>query len=141
MPSQLAKYDLQKMAETKLADSIFLFENNRASNAYYLGGNAIELALKACIAKQMEAGVIPDKQLILDTYSHNYMKLIGVAGLSLELSENKKDDHQFSANWTIVEQWSPDGRYADTDKSITQYFLTAISDTEHGVFTWIKSYW
>ena len=87
MPSQLEKNDLQIMAEGKLSDSVFLLGNNRASNAYYLGGYAIELALKACIAKQMQAGVIPDKQLILDTYTHNYIKLIGVAGLTTEFSE------------------------------------------------------
>lgn len=141
MPSQLVKLELQNMAEAKLADGIFLLENNRASNAYYLGGYAIELALKACIAKQMEAGVIPDKQLILDTYTHNYMKLIGVAGLATELGEKKKNDRQFSANWTIVEQWNPEARYEVTDRSITQYFLNAVSDREFGVFAWIKSYW
>ena len=141
MPSQLTKNDLQIMAESKLADSGFLFANNRVSNAYYLGGYAIELALKACIAKQMEAGVIPDRQLILDTYTHEYMKLIGVAGLKFELNEKLNKDQGFSESWAIVQQWNPDARYRQTDKMIAQYFLSAISDPTHGVFTWIKSYW
>ena len=141
MPSQLVKVDLQMMAEAKLADSTLLFANNRVSNAYYLGGYAIELALKACIAKQMEAGVIPDKQLILDTYTHKYETLIGVAGLKFELKEKLHKDKGFEESWGIVQQWSPDSRYQMTDKMITQYFLAAISDATHGVFKWIKNYW
>jgi hypothetical protein len=53
--------NLKALAQAKLDDAILLFDNKRYSNAYYLAGYAIELALKACIAKQFVADTIPDK--------------------------------------------------------------------------------
>lgn len=45
----LAKNDLEKLAQIRLEDSLFLLQAGRASSAYYLAGYAVELALKACI--------------------------------------------------------------------------------------------
>ena len=60
----LPKHDLEQLAEMRLDDAVLLFESGRASSAYYLAGYAVELALKACISKQMQFGVIPDKVFI-----------------------------------------------------------------------------
>ena len=137
----LSKRELEFLAEAKLQDAKLLFDNHRHSNAYYLGGYAIELALKARIAKQMFSEVIPDKELINDTYSHNFSKLVGVAGLNFELNKRMNENDLFKQNWTIVGQWAPEARYGQTDKSIAQYFLNAVADKNCGVFEWIKSYW
>ncbi len=50
----LTKADLEALAETRLEDSIFLLQAGRSSSAYYLAGYAVELALKACIAKSFQ---------------------------------------------------------------------------------------
>ena len=79
--------DLQKLAEVKLADAILLAENGRYSNAYYLAGYAIELAIKSCIAKQFNAETIPDPKLVQRLYTHHLSELIGLAGLAAALRE------------------------------------------------------
>ncbi len=48
------------LAAAKCEDATLLLAHARFSSAYYLAGYALELALKACIAKQFAAEVIPD---------------------------------------------------------------------------------
>lgn len=56
----LARSDLQRLAETRLREARTLFEAGHYAGAYYLAGYVVELSLKACIAKQFKAEVIPD---------------------------------------------------------------------------------
>jgi HEPN domain-containing protein len=74
--------DLRAMAQAKLDDAVLLLQNGRFSNAYYLAGYAVELALKACIAAQFVADVIPDKSLVNAIYRHTLKDLVGTAGLT-----------------------------------------------------------
>jgi hypothetical protein len=46
------RFDLQKMAEERVADAAALLDAGRFQAAYYLCGYAIECALKACIARK-----------------------------------------------------------------------------------------
>ena len=66
----LTKNDLERLAQIRLEDALFLFAANRSSSAYYLAGYAVELALKACIAKLIQPNVIPDKAFINAIYTH-----------------------------------------------------------------------
>ena len=52
MANGYKRVDLQALAQAKLDDAKLLFDNGRFSNAYYLAGYAVELGLKACIARQ-----------------------------------------------------------------------------------------
>ncbi|MDO9249509.1 MAG: hypothetical protein Q7U11_23860, partial [Phenylobacterium sp.] len=70
------------MAQTKLDDALLLLAHKRYSNAYYLAGYAIEIALKACISRQITADVIPDKAFINAIHTHQLKDLVGVAGLN-----------------------------------------------------------
>jgi hypothetical protein len=133
--------DLRALAQAKLDDAILLFQNRRASNAYYLAGYAIELGLKACIASQVTAETIPDKAFLKNVLNHNFMTLVGLAGLATQLKEASDKDPVFGARWGIVSQWSPDDRYESKEPTSVQVFLTAISDPNSGVFQWIKQYW
>jgi hypothetical protein len=60
----LTKGDLQQLAELRLMDAVLLHENARYSSAYYLSGYAVELALKACIARQIVQNMIPDRGFV-----------------------------------------------------------------------------
>lgn len=133
--------ELQAIAQAKLDDAFILFNARRFSNAYYLAGYAVEIGLKACIAKQIVADVIPDKKFINDTYIHDLRILVKVAGLSGELKEKQGNDANFSANWAVVVEWEPEARYRGTDIHTTQVFLSAINDNASGVLPWIKMYW
>jgi len=69
------------MAESKLSDAILLLSHLKPSNAYYLAGYAVELGLKACIARQISHETIPDKDFSRDIYLHDLPKLVRLAGL------------------------------------------------------------
>ena len=141
MAFSLKRSDLQKIAQAKLDDALLLLAHQRFSNAYYLGGYAVEIGLKACIARQITAETIPDKNLVIDTYSHQLRKLVGVAGLSNELKMQEQQDPMFSANWALVAEWVPEIRYGPVDPLSAQLLLQAISDSSKGVFQWIKVHW
>jgi HEPN domain-containing protein len=137
----LKRADLQSIAECKLEDAILLLNNRRFSNAYYLSGYAIEIGLKACIAKQFTADVIPDKNFVIEIYKHNLKQLIGVAGLTTALKQTEDRDQNFAANWALVAQRTPESRYEITDPFTAQVMVAAINDADSGVFQWIKANW
>lgn len=137
----MKRRDLQAMAQTKLDDALILLEKKRFSNAYYLAGYAVELGLKACIAKQVSADTIPDKAFIKKILDHQFAILIGLAGLAKTLKDQEDKDPVFAANWAIVSEWSPDARYEAKDPMSAQLLLTAIADPKSGVLQWIKTHW
>jgi len=139
--SEVAKAELEALAQEKLDDATALIADSRWSNGYYIAGYAVELALKACIAKVFKADTIPDKDLVNATYSHNFRSLAGTAGLSAELRDREQADANFAANWGVVNSWSPNARYAQTTQQQAEELLRAISDQDDGVFAWIKAFW
>ncbi|WP_054209296.1 hypothetical protein [Bosea vaviloviae] len=141
MAQSLRRTDCQAVASAKCDDAVLLLANKRYSNAYYLAGYAIEIALKACIARQISAEAIPDKNFILDTFKHDFRTLVGVAGLSRVLKEAQQADPDFAANWALVSEWKPDVRYELVDPVSAQYIVQAITDPNSGVLKWIKAYW
>jgi hypothetical protein len=133
--------DLQAIAEAKLDDAALLLRNNRFSNAYYLAGYAVEIGLKACIAKQIVAEVIPPKDFVNSIYQHSFKALIGAAGLRAELEKEQDSNPGFAGSWAIVSNWSEQTRYEIIDPTTAQVFLVAVVDPTFGVFRWIKAFW
>ena len=132
---------LQSGAVAKLQDAILLLNHQRYSNAYYLAGYAVELGLKACIAKHVAADTIPDRDFFNRIFSHEFPKLIGLAGLAKELKDTQNNSPTFAANWAISAEWRPDTRYESTNAINAQLIVQAISDDTDGVLPWIKKYW
>jgi hypothetical protein len=87
----LPRSTLQGLAIAKIEDARLLFENARYSNAYYLFGYGIELALKACIARQIIAETIPDKTILNRFLTHKFVDLVALAGLATLLQERRRD--------------------------------------------------
>lgn len=137
----MRRADLQAGAEAKIRDAVLLFENGRFSNAYYLAGYAIELGLKACIAKQVVADTIPDREFFNKIFSHEFPKLIGLAGLSADLKAAQDRNLNFAANWAICAEWRPDVRYGSVLAIDAQLLVQAIADDKDGVLVWIRKYW
>ena len=137
----LKRTDLQSIAQAKVDDAHLLFQNGRFSNSYYLAGYAIEIALKACIAAQISAETIPDKDILRKVLNHEFPVLVGLAGLATALKEQQDCDSLFAANWAIVLEWKPDVRYESTDSTAAQQMLSALTDAASGVLQWIKLYW
>ena len=137
----LRRSDLQAVAQAKIDDASLLAQNNRFSNAYYLAGYAVEIALKACIAKQFTADAIPEKSFVNSIYVHNLKSLVGLAGLSADFKIKGDADPAFAANFALVAQWDPDVRYESSDPMSAQTMIAAIVDPISGVLPWIKQYW
>lgn len=139
MGFELTKAQLEALAQEKLDDAKILLGKSKWSNAYYLGGYAVEMALKVCIAKTFKAETLPDKALVNATYTHNFTGLVNTAGLSAELQKASQST-AFATNWGLMNQWSPDARYLMSAEKTAIDFLAAMEGKD-GVFTWIKGFW
>ena len=133
--------DLKVLAEAKIKDARLLLDNKRFASAFYLAGYAIEVGLKACIARRILSETIPDKTLINSTYDHDVGKLANVAGLASELKKEQASNNMFAANWGIVGQWRVDSRYEMTDQFSAQLMVQAVDDPSSGVLQWIRQHW
>lgn len=133
--------DLQALAVAKAADAQLLLANRRNANAFYLSGYAIELGLKACIAKQIIAQAIPDRAFVNSIYNHSFGNLVGVAGLSLALKEEQAADPTFATYWGIAGQWNESSRYVATDIYTAQLMVQAVVDPASGLLKWIQQHW
>ena len=137
----IKRTDLQAVAQSKIDDAQYLLANKSYSNAFYLAGYAVEIGLKACIAKQFFADAIPDKKFVMDIHVHDLRRLIGLAGLTAELRTKEATSRQFSLNWALVTEWTPEVRYGAVDAMTARVMLLAITDTTDGVLPWIKTVW
>lgn len=142
MPSVLSRLALQAVAEAKLADAmLLLLANGRFANAYYLAGYAVEIALQACIARQVVAETLPERGFVNEIFRHELKRLASLAGLTGELRHREARDAEFAANWATVAEWRPDVRYTDVGESAAQSMLSAVGDPNAGVLPWIRTYW
>jgi len=137
----MTKADLEKLALIRLEDAIFLLQSNRCSSAYYLAGYAVELALKACVAKLVQTNTIPDRSFINAIYVHKLDSLLGVAGLRPVFDADSKTDPLLAAHWAIANNWTEESRYAYWDPFAATSLIQAIHKPTHGVFQWVRKYW
>jgi hypothetical protein len=137
----LTKSDLESLAALRLADAVFLQKAGRSSSAYYLAGYAVELGLKACIAKAFQPNVIPDKSYLAAIYTHSLEQLLGLAGLAARFKAESSADPQLAAAWGVASKWTEDSRYELWDSISASNLLGAISSPDHGVFQWVKKNW
>jgi HEPN domain-containing protein len=106
----LNRDDLQKLTEERIKDAQALIRGKRWSFVYYVSGYAVECALKSCLlARMIHTGwIFEDKATIADCLTHEFEKLIRIAGLTDELNAARKasaaGDGAFVKNWTTVIQ-------------------------------------
>ncbi|MBI1903161.1 MAG: hypothetical protein HYS13_18835 [Planctomycetia bacterium] len=76
----VTKAEFQELAEVRLVEAKALLDLSKWDGAYYLGGYAVELALKACIIKMfMATDAFPDKDFSKNCYTHAVEKLVEMA--------------------------------------------------------------
>lgn len=136
----LTRSNLRKLALLRLKESKRLLDAKCYPGAYYLAGYSVECALKACIAKKTKRGEFPDKAVVTASHTHNLEKLIGSAGLDIQLKSKIESDKSFVPKWSTVKDWSEKSRYEIRSKKEAEDLLTAISDP-NGVLIWIQQYW
>ena len=108
---------------------------------YYLGGFAIECALKACIAKKTRKHDFPeDSKYAGRVYSHDLNELLKLAGLNMQLDKDIKMNQRLAANWGVAKEWNVSSRY-ETSGLTGKDMVKAVTSPKDGVLQWIKQYW
>lgn len=134
--------DLQTLADLRVVDARVLLDAGRFPAAYYLLGYAVECALKACIAKQIKEHDFPDRQLVLDSYTHNLEQLLRISGLKPQFDLQMKANTTFEVNWTTIKDWTEAARYDNNVPEVrARDLLNAVTDPTSGVLTWLKTVW
>lgn len=139
--SAVSRSDLQLLARSKFGDAKFLLRYGRHSNAYYLAGYAVEFALKAVVARQMERHVLPDPRFIRDVYQHDLERLVGLARLRIELDAARRNNARLNANSAIVSDWNVESRYELINRVRSRAMVKAVGEPSSGVFRWLQQHW
>ena len=137
---EISKHDLQVLSQARLDDATTLLQAGRYSGAYYLAGYAIELAIKACIAGNFRAGVLPDNRYVQKVYSHNLEELIGLAGLGEAFKRDRDANAALAGSWGVVKDWNEQSRYAIWDAISARVLLQAIADPKNGILQWLRTH-
>jgi hypothetical protein len=133
------KSDFQALAEKRIREARVLLAANEPDGAYYLGGYAIECAIKACIIKKLNTSdEWQDRNFSEQCYKHELVVLLRLA--DLETPMNAVPGVQFK--WGLVKDWKETSRYElGRTAGDVKDFLDAIDDPTDGVLTWIKGLW
>ncbi len=135
------RLELQQLALTRLHDAEVLLGAGQWSGAYYLAGYAVEIGLKACIAKLTNLHDFPDKDRVLKSYTHKIETLVDVARLVADRDADSKVNQARSENWTTIGDWNEQSRYNQTTEADARELFDAISNPTSGVFSWITAHW
>ena len=131
--------DFQRLARNRLREARVLLGEGCYEGAYYLGGYAVECALKACIAKKTRRYDFPDREAINKYYVHNLEKLAAVVGP--HLAAKFDSSRGVKANWAIVAQWSHESRYTFSTRQEAENLIKAVSDGREGILRCIRKHW
>ena len=124
----------------RVREAKLLLDGSEWSGAYYLAGYAIEYALKACLTKNLQAYRMPDKELF-KAYIHEIEKLAQLAQLEGARGLHAQADQNFELNWKVVVAWSEESRYRDWTETQARELYEAVTDANHGVLPWLKTFW
>lgn len=129
------------IARARLREAEVLLAAREWSGAYYLTGYAIECGLKACLVRQFQGSTMPDKKVVIDAYTHDLVKLVGFAGLKIQLEDDMKADASLAVNWATAKDWNETARYRTTGQSEAEDIYAAVTDRRHGVMKWVRKHW
>jgi HEPN domain-containing protein len=132
--------DFQKLAETRLKDAKALLRARQFDGAYYIGGYAVECALKACICKITKRYDFPSKNVYQTHYTHDFGTLVKTAGIEGNWERDCKEDSTLSEYWELVKDWKEDRRYqlrGGRGAKAAREFVLAIQ----GVVECLSKYW
>jgi hypothetical protein len=135
------------MAEERIVDAQVLLSGSRWAYAYYVAGYAVECALKACVLARMihTGGVFQDKKFAEWCWTHEFGKLVELAGLTDELntklSASAAAGGAFVGYWGTATQWKETSRYEDKTEAEAKALYEAIHHDPDGVLKWIRNYW
>lgn len=104
-PIRKTRKDFQRLAELRAREASTLARSGNSQGAYYLGGFAVECALKACIAKKTRRYEFPDTKYATKVYTHDLNELLKLAHLETQLDRDMKARPELATNWGVVKGW------------------------------------
>lgn len=137
----------QKVAKERLKDAKALLGRKRWAGAYYMSGYVIECGLKSCLLRHLgdsDAVFGDDKYLkrLLECWTHDLVKLVGLAGLEADFGAARGANPALDAYWGVVKDWKEASRYIETrPEPEARAMFEAVSHNSDGVFKWIQSCW
>lgn len=137
----LTRRGLQDLTRRRLREARLLLQNGLYDGAYYLYGLAVECAFKACIARQTRRHDFPDKQVVVESFTHDITKLMKLAGLEVALNQESAAHPTFANNWNVAKDWKVDSRYTIIVPQTARDMSRAVVGRPHGVMTWIRRNW
>jgi hypothetical protein len=138
----MTNFQFKALARRYSFDSHVLLKAGRWSSSYYLAGYAVECALKACVAKMVQPGRIPERRWVNDSYTHDLVRLVNLAGLSSSLQSRKAGSPAFRRNWDdVVVKWTTGVRYAGVPPIVAEEMVKAVNDEHDGVLQWLRGLW
>jgi HEPN domain-containing protein len=136
------RIELQQLAFMRLAEARTLLAAGHPAGAFYLAGYAVECALKACIAKGVQQHDFPDKDKVLQSYSHNLVQLVRTAGLEATLQAAVQQSRPLEQHWSVVKDWSESSRYTlTTTMPLAEAMVKAVGEPVDGVLAWCTHHW
>jgi len=136
------RVDLQLLSRLRRREARVLLNTNLPAGAYYLAGYSVECALKACIARATKRHDFPDKNLALESYTHDLTRLLRAAGLEREFDVDIAASPALDRNWAIVKDWKETSRYdATIDLTKARQLYEAASARRSGVLAWLRQHW
>ena len=134
----ITRSELKKLVKRRLGDAHVLMQGRRYESAYYIAGYAVECAIKACIARQFRRNTIPDRQLVNQTYKHDFEGLLKTAGLFDELRGDAGISPGLGSSWNVIKDWKPDVRYSTEKTRLDAHdLIDAIENPDDGILQWL----
>jgi hypothetical protein len=137
----LNRDDFRELARLRYQEAKALLANALFSGAYYLGGYAVECALKAAIARQTRRYDFPDLSRTQSSHTHDLATLVRIAGLEKNLDAVLRSNSRFADNWYVVKDWTIQSRYQLHTRAEAHDLLVAIGSRTHGVMPWLRQHW
>jgi HEPN domain-containing protein len=134
----MVRRDFQNLSILRVREARRLADAGLYDGAYYLGGLAIECALKSTLARTTQRYEFPDLERTRRAYTHNLEILLKLSGLDTKLDESEP---HVQAAWARVSGWNVETRY-QTGRAAADVleFLEAVAG-RRGVLRWLKRYW
>lgn len=104
----MIRRDFQNLSALRVREARRLADAGLYDGAYYLGGIAIECALKSAIARATQRYEFPDLERTRIAYTHNLERLLSLSGLKTKL--DLAEPHVKDA-WARAKSWNIETRY------------------------------
>src|SRR5437868_558143 len=99
----MLRQDFQRLSNARVREARALARAGLYDGAFYLGGLAIECALKACVARSTQRYEFPDRNRANRVHVHNLEQLLKEAGPDSRLREVGAETQ---VAWSGVKAWN-----------------------------------